>query len=180
MICRFCKQQIPKGTEYKNSPNDRSYYCNVEHWRLSQEKKLYKPKKVTNDGNINPRRQLLDYIQELYVNQGYEKHTINWKLITAVLKNQMEENKDMTLGGIQYTLWYCKEIKQLDLFGDKSNTVLWCVPFNYSEAQDYYLQTAELEDAINNFEFNETSIIVKKSINKPSKKFKKISIDDLV
>ena len=63
MICRFCKKEIPKGTEYKNSPNERSYYCSKEHWQLSQEKKRYKPKKTTNEGNINPRRQLLDYIQ---------------------------------------------------------------------------------------------------------------------
>ena len=180
MICRFCKQEIPKGTEYKNKPTDRSYYCNYEHWVASQNKIKYKPKKTLKDGDMNPRRQLLDYIQQLYVEQGYEKHTINWKLITAVLKNQMDENKDMTLGGIQYTLWYRKEIKQLDLFGDKSNSVLWCVPFNYLDALNYYNQTEEINSSIETFDFNEEPIIIKKSINKKNKLKKYIAMENII
>ena len=179
VICRFCKKEIDKSTAYKKNSSDRNYYCNIEHWQASQDKIKYKPKKITSQGEVNPRRLLLDYIQEIYVNNGTDKHNINWKLITSVLKNMMEENVDLTYGGIQYTLWYIKEIKELNLFGDKSNTILWAVPFYYMEAQNYYNETESIENKIDEWEFNDKSLIIKQSKN-INKNFKSIPIDNLI
>lgn len=178
VVCRFCKKEINKSTAYKKNETDRNYYCNEEHWQLSQDKIKYKPNKTKSNGEDNPRRLLLDYIQEIYVNNGWDKHDINWKLITSRIKNIMDEDSSITYGGIQYTLWYCKEIKELDLFSDKSNSIIWCVPFNYQEAQKYYLQTEELEDEINNWSFESEPVIIKQV--KEIKHFKKISIDNLI
>ena len=179
VICRFCKKEIDKESAFKKNATDRNYYCNVEHWQASQDKIKYKPKKVNSQGEDNPRRLLLDYIQEIYVNNGLDKHDINWKLITSVLKNMMDEDKTITYGGIQYTLWYCKEIKGIDLFSDKSNSIIWCVPFYYLEAQKYYTDTDELETKISNWEFKDIPVVVKQqtSINR---KFKPIPIDNLI
>ena len=52
-------------------------------------------------------------IQQIYINEGYDKSEINWKLITAILKKLLEDN--MCYSGIIYTLWYCKEIINIDL-----------------------------------------------------------------
>lgn len=179
MICRFCKKEIPKGTEFKKNSTDRNYYCNEEHWQLSQDKKKYKPQKKTNAGDDNPRRLFLDYIQEIYVNNGWDKHDINWKLITSIIKNLMDEDKSITYGGMRYTLWYCKEIKELDLFSDKSKSIIWCIPFYYSEAQKYYEQTEQLELEVKKFDLKDNEKIVKNSVNK-IRHLKKIPIDNLI
>lgn len=179
MICRFCKKEIPKGTEYKRNPTDRTYYCNIDHWQASQDKIKYKPKKKTNTGEDNPRRLFLDYIQELYINNGWDKHDINWKLITSIIKNIMDEDNTITYGGMKYTLWYCKEIKEIDLFSDKSNSVMWAIPFYYQEAQKYYEQTEKVEEEIENYNFENTEKIVKNSVNK-IRPLRKIPIDNLI
>lgn len=180
VICRFCKKEINKTTAFKKNETDRNYYCNEQHWQASQDKIKYKPNRMKSNGEENPRRLLLDYIQSIYVLNGIDKHDINWKLITSVLKNMMEENSDLTYGGIQYTLWYCKEIKELNLFGDKSNTVLWAVPFYYMEAQKYYNETEEIENKIADWDFDKEKPIIVKQNKKEIKHFKKINIDNLI
>lgn len=178
VTCRFCKQKISKAEAFNPSP--KQYYCSEEHYRLKQDKDKYKPKRVKTNGEPNERRMLLDYIQELYVEQGYEKHTINWKMITSVLKNQMAENKDMKYTGIQYTLWFCKEVKQMDLFSDKSNSVLWCVPFEYQNACEYWKNCYDLEQSLEEFDFNIPTIVVNKNTErKKSPKWEEIDINDI-
>lgn len=176
VTCKFCKQKIDKLSAYKIG--EKTYYCNAQHYNLQLDKNKYKPKKNKSNGEPNDRRILTDYIQKLYVDEGYDKHFIPWKLITSVLKNQMDENKDMTYMGIQYTLWYCKEIADINLFNDKSNSILWCVPFNYHNAQQYYNHTCEIEQSINDYDFNYNNIVIKKNKNKDkNKKYKEIKFD---
>ena len=70
------------------------------------DKNKYKSPRKKSDGTENLRRKLTDYIQELYINQGYDKHDIDWKLITAQIKNFMKDDSSITYSGIKYTLWY--------------------------------------------------------------------------
>lgn len=172
--CRFCKKEIVQSSAY--NPQPRMYYCNEEHYELQKNKEKYKPKKTKPNGEVNDRKLLLDYIQELYIEQGYDKHFINWSLITSVLKNIMEEDKSITYGGILYTLWYCKEIERIDLFSDKSHSVLWCVPFNYLNAQIYYNQTVNIAESISNYK--EEEVVIHKS-NRKRKFHTKLNITQI-
>ena len=52
------------------------------------------------------------------------------------------------------------------------------VPFYYVKAMEYYNETTEIEDAINNFNFSEKVIKIKKGKHKHNK-FKEINIDNL-
>lgn len=110
------------------------------------------------------RLQCTDYIQAIYLEAGYTKKEINWKLITSVLKNLLDEGLSYT--GIIYTLWYCKEIAEINLFDEKANTILWCVPFYYKEAERYFEENQRITELIENFDFSDTERIVRQKERK--------------
>lgn len=171
--CKFCKNDIKKNIAYKVGKT--SYYCDELCYQRKKEqqnkqKNKYKPKDNTD------RLECIDYIQQIYINEGYDKSEINWKLITAILKKLLEDN--MCYSGIIYTLWYCKEIINIDLFDDKSNTILWCVPFEYKNAQLYWEECQSVIESVDNFDFNEEIKIIKNTENKKTKR-RMINMEDL-
>lgn len=170
VICRFCKKKIPKETAYKEG--EKNYFCSFQHSVLQEQKSKYKPKKLSTDGSQNPRRNLTDLIQEYYIEQGIEKHTINWSVETARIKNILDEHKDWKITGLIYTLKYMHDIECLNLFTDQTNCVMALVPFYYTKAMEYYNQTVELKKQFQNYEFiNEPKIIKKHIENNNRKKY---------
>lgn len=182
MKCRYCKQEIINTENcYIDSSGKRNvYYCNEDHYKLQKDKNKYKPKKELTSGEDNPRRLLLDYIQEIYVENGYDKHFINWKLITSFIKNMMGENKDMKYAGMKYCLWYMKEIADVNLFDEQSNTIISLLPFYYEESKQYYIQSKEINDMIEEFEFKDDAVVINKSVDKnKNMRYNEINMEEL-
>ena len=168
--CRFCKKIISKSQAYK--VGDRTYYCDEKCYKKQQDKNKYKAPKIKSDGTDNPRRMLTDYIQELYVNQGYDKHDIDWKFITAQIKNFMKEDKSITYGGIKYTLQYLVNIEDKNLFdSDNFNgSILNLVPTNYMKAKKYCEEMIRLKKEIENFQFEDKVVTIHRSFDNIKKR----------
>lgn len=175
--CRYCKKEIDKDTAYK--PKDRLYFCSQEHYKCQCDKEKYKSPKVNTDGKSNDRRQLTDWIQDYYVSQGYSKYNINWQLITAQIKNQID-TYGFKYSGMLLTLKYMTEIKGMNLLDDKSNSIVSLIPFEYNNAKNNYIEMQKIKNKINTFDFNDEEIIIKKHIDKSNKKlYNSIDMDSL-
>lgn len=168
--CRYCKKEIEKDNSYK--VGKASYYCNKECYELSQNKK----DKPQTDSS---RRQLTDYIQDYYLDNGYNKNEINWNLLASQIKNLVD--KGMKYSGIKYCLWYMIEIKEMNLFNDDFNgSILNLVDFYYEESKRYWKQTDDIRKEIEQFDFEDNVVIVKKPLDKYNKKcYNKIDLNEL-
>jgi len=163
--CVFCGEMVDKDKSINYSP--KRYVCSDKCYKDYDAKIKYKPQPIKPTGEINDRRLCTDYIQKLYNLNGILDHQINWKLICSVMKNMMDNNVDYTnqkytYRGIRYTLYFMKEIKQIDLFSDLSNTVIDLVPFNYNEAKQFALECNKIRDSVSKFEMNDEVIVIKK------------------
>lgn len=173
--CRFCHKEIPRASAYKIGKS--SYYCDEECFKQSEDKRLKNKNKYEPAENTY-RRNLTDYIQSLYLDEGYDKREINWTLICSQIKNLIEQNK-YKYTGILLTLKYMKEIKELNLFDDNFNgSILNLVPFYFEETKQNYMETKRIKDEVENFDFKENIIVIHKSIKK-EKKYKEIDMSSL-
>lgn len=169
--CRFCKCDISKDSAY--SIEKGFYYCNEEHYKLQENKIKYKAPREKPNGEVNERRQLTDYIQDIYVKQGYDKHFINWSMLTAQVKNMQKENPKLSYVWIRYVLWYMINIKEINLFKteDFNGSILNLVPFYYIESYNYWLETKTIKDKIKNMELEDEVITIHK-VKKENNKVK--------
>lgn len=157
--CRFCKKEISaKEAVFDDSGKRKIYYCSEEHKAMDKEKKI-PVKETSGEEKKNPRRDLTDYILEIYLENGYDRKEINWDLITSQMKNMMESNEMMVYSGMKYCLWYMYEIAKVNLFQAKGNTIISLLPFYYEESKKYYLKAKEIKDAVKEFDFNIEPII---------------------
>jgi len=137
VVCRFCKKNIDKITAYKVA--DRQYYCNEDCYSNYINKQKYKPPKKNTDGVENERRKLTDAILDIYVKNGIDKHTINWKVISAQMKNYLVDG--LTYAGMRLTLDYLVNIKEVNLFNEQyAGSILNLIPFSYDEAKNFYVE----------------------------------------
>lgn len=169
--CRFCKKDITKEGAYIAGKG--MYYCNEQHYKLQQDKIKYKAPKENKNGEPNDRRLLTDYIQEQFVNQGWDKHDINWKIMTAQVKNMQEENPNLNYNWIRYCLWYLIEIKESNLFDENFNgSILNLVPFVYQEAYQYWKDTRAIKESVKNlsYDLSEQTKVVSVNCNVREKK----------
>lgn len=144
--CVYCHSDVDKSQAYK--VGTRSYYCDESCFINQQNKsKQYKPPANNSDGTVNQYKLLTDKIQELYVVNGFTKKQINWTLITAQIKNLVEQQ--MTHAGIRLTLTYLVDIKESNLFDYETGSILNLVPFAYQEAKDFYHQKIMIAKEIN-------------------------------
>lgn len=174
VTCKFCKTKIDKSSAI--SDGDRRYFCSEECRQHQVNKDTYKAKKVKSDGEPNDRRKLTDYMLEIFLANGYERHQINWELQTAQLKNIMSDHKDWTYAQIQYVLKYMYEISEVNLFSSESNgSILSLVPFYFIEARDFAIKSRDIKQAVKEFDFDYTPNIIERdlSINRMYKKKKK-------
>lgn len=127
------------------------------------------------------RKAFLDYIQDTYLEGGILKSNINWTLITAQIKNMMDNNKDMKYTGMKYCLWYMREILELNLFNEQGQTIISLLPFYYEESKNHWNQVKEISDAVENFEFGNEIVITKKEVDLNVKKwYNEIDMNDLI
>lgn len=195
--CKQCgKVILDKSSAYiyqKTDTSPKLYFCDeqecdiyiAENNRIKLEtKRKYKPSKTKVDGTVNPRRKLSDAIQLIYFQNGYSNSNIPWTLIMSTIKNIMDNYKDYqdkpySYGGIQYCLSYMQDIEEINLFDEKSNTILALVPFNYDKSKKYWYQCQEIKKSVANFEFNDDVIVIKKSSNDENRCFKEIDMENL-
>ena len=163
--CIFCGNQVDKDKAISYAP--RRYVCSDKCHKDYDAKLKYKPQPPNENGEASDRRKMSDYIESLYLNNGFQKHQINWRLIMSVVKNMIDNNVDyddkkFTYNGIRSTLKYMKDIKQMDLFSAESNTVLALVPFNYNEAKQFAIECYKIRKSVEKFEPNNEVIVIKK------------------
>ncbi len=163
--CKQCGKEIDKSQAVQIS--EKAYCCCTECAELHKDKKNTKKNYKSAKGSV--REICTDYIQSLYVGQGYDKKSINWTIIGSQLANLLKENSTWNYTTIKYTLWYMKEIKEMNLFDTSQGSILNLVPFYAGEAKEYWLHTREIEKELEDFDFSkETKVIVKKGYsNKP-------------
>lgn len=150
--CKNCKKEIEKENAISDTP--RMYYCSQECLEA------YKKKKIKPSADPS-RKELLDLIQQYYLDESYNYNEINWNLITAQIKNLIE-NYGYKYSGIRYTLWYMKEILEKPLIDNSYNgSILNLVPFEYINAQKYYQEQKALKDAFKVFEGNNKKTIIR-------------------
>ena len=167
--CRYCKKQIDKNSAYK--VGKATYYCNEECYnkvmaKRNKAKAKYEP--------IEPsdRRVYTDYIVKIYTDNGYDKSEINWTLLMSQTKNILQEHETWSYSTLQYILYYMYEVLELNLFSEESNgSILSLLPFYGIEAEKYFNQTKEIEKSIDEFDFTDNEIVIKKSCGGKKKKY---------
>ena len=180
--CKYCGKQIEKDNAYKIA--DRQYYCNKTCYDDKQRSKIdngktnkikYKPQEGTE------RREFTDYIQMIYINSGWNKYSINWSMVCSQASNILNEHPKWTYDTLLYILQYMNEVLGLQLVTKESNySPLSLVPFYATESEEYFIQTQDIEDKINSFDFN-TEVKIVKNINRPYKNnYNKINIENIL
>ena len=119
---------------------------------------------------------LTDYIQLLHIQNGIDKNSIKWNIMTAQIKNYMADNKSLTYAQIKYVLFYMVEILELNLFDESFNgTILNLVPYYINEAKEFCIKCKDIKKLANEFDFTENVKIVK--VGNREKKIEQISFD---
>jgi len=165
--CRFCHKEISKSTAY--SPKQGMYYCDQSCYEQAQDKK--KPQRQQKNFKSfkgTDREKCTDFIQSLYLEQGYTKSNIPWVLVGSQLKNILESNPTWKYSGIRYTLWYMHDILEMNMFHEKG-TPLNLVEFYYNDARDYYMECEEIKKAIEDIDWEDEVKVVKRVDRKDRK-----------
>lgn len=130
-------------------------------------------RRVTEESKNNSKNiytQLTDYIQKIYLDNGYTKEEINWVIITAQINN-FKKKYDYTYAGMLYTLKYITELKGENLCSDAElydGSILNLLPFSYEEAMMFYNRTQNIKkqveqndfkDIINNVTYNKKKLV---------------------
>ena len=167
--CRCCGKEIDKETAYK--VGKASYYCNEQCYSVTMAKRNKNKVKYEPQENTD-RRDYTDYIQKIYLDNGYDKSEINWTLLMSQTKNILSEHEICSYATLQYILYYMYEVLELNLFTEESNgSILSLLPFYGIEAEKYFNQTKEIEKSIDEFDFNDNEIVIKKSCGGKKKKY---------
>lgn len=174
--CRYCDKQLDKDTAYK--VGKASYYCNEECYNKVMAKRNKAKAKYELKENSD-RLEYTDYIQRIYLENGYDKSEINWTLLMSQTKNILQEHEVWSYITLHYILYYMYEVLELNLFSEESNgSILSLLPFYGLEAEKYFNQTKEIEKSINEFDFTDNEIVIKKSCGGKKKKY--IDIGSLI
>lgn len=174
--CKQCKQLIPDKSIYiEQDVNKRDgtvdkkrlYFC-CDECKVEYEK----PKPIVE----NPYNKLLDYIQSLYLSQGYTKQQIPWKVITAQIKQIMTEDKTLTYAQVLYVIKYMVDILELNLFNEEFNgSILNLVPYYINEAKEFCIKCKEIKKLASEFDFEDSVRVVK--VGNRNKKVEEMSFD---
>ena len=107
-------------------------------------------------------KSLLDYIQSLYLSQGYTKQQIPFKVITAQIKQIMTEDKTLNYNQLIYVIKYMIDILEMNLFDDSFNgTIFNLVPYYINEAREFCIKCKDIRKMASEFDFEEKVRIVK-------------------
>ena len=107
-------------------------------------------------------KSLLDYIQSLYLSQGYTKQQIPWKVITAQIKQIMTQDKTLNYNQLLYVIKFMVDILEMNLFDDSFNgTILNLVPYYINEAREFCIKCKDIRKMASEFDFEEKVRVVK-------------------
>lgn len=105
---------------------------------------------------------LTNWIQQYYINQGWNKKSIPFPLIMSQLKNITDKHKDYNYKSILYVLKYMSDTLSINLLTKESNnSILSLVPYYYNEARDFCLKCAEIRKLAKDFDFSDNVKVVK-------------------
>lgn len=98
---------------------------------------------------------LTDYILTIYKECGWNKDSINWPMLTSQIKNQVKE-LSCTYNQIRYTLWYMKNICNVEWLNEDSNgSAISLVPYYIDKAKEFCIERKRLKGLIEEFDFDE-------------------------
>ena len=121
-------------------------------------------------------KSLLNYIQSLYLSQGYTKQQIPFKVITAQIKQVMTEDKTLNYNQLIYVIKYMVDILEMNLFDESFNgTILNLVPYYINEAREFCIKCKDIRKMASEFDFEEKIRVVK--IRNNIKKNEEMSFD---
>ena len=107
-------------------------------------------------------KSLLNYIQSLYLSQGYTKQQIPFKVITAQIKQIMSEDKTLNYNQLIYVIKYMVDVLEMNLFDDSFNgTILNLVPYYINEAREFCIKCKDIRNMASEFDFEEKVRVVK-------------------
>ena len=107
-------------------------------------------------------KSLLDYIQSLYLSQGYTKQQIPFKVITAQIKQIMSEDKTLNYAQLLYVIKFMVDILEMNLFDESFNgTILNLVPYYINEAREFCIKCKDIRKMASEFDFEEKVRVVK-------------------
>ena len=107
-------------------------------------------------------KSLLDYIQSLYLSQGYTKQQIPFKVITAQIKQIMTEDKTLNYNQLIYVIKYMVDILEMNLFDESFNgTILNLVPYYINEAREFCIKCKDIRKMASEFDFEDKVKVVK-------------------
>ena len=107
-------------------------------------------------------KSLLNYIQSLYLSQGYTKQQIPFKVITAQIKQIMTEDKTLNYNQLIYVIKYMVDILEMNLFDDSfSGTILNLAPYYIQEAREFCIKCKDIRKMASEFDFEEKVRVVK-------------------
>ena len=174
--CKQCKQPIPNKSIYiEQDVNKRDgtidkkklYFC-CDECKVE----YTKPKPIVE----NTYNKLNDYIQSLYLSQGYTKQQIPWKVITAQIKQIMSDDKTLNYAQLLYVIKYMVDILQMNLFNEEFNgTILNLVPYYINEAREFCIKCKQIKELAKEFDFSDNVKIVK--VGNREKKIEEMSFD---
>lgn len=174
VTCKHCKNKIDRDTSYK--VGKASYYCNEECYNKAEQSK--KEKHKSTDGS---QLSYKNYIQSLYLSNGYSKSQLGssfWQLIMKQTGNILKEH-NTKYSALEYTLRYMVEVKGMNLFSDEyDGTILNLVGYHIDEAKQYYFDCQSIKQAVKEFNFDDNVIVVKKS-KSSGNRLKEININEL-
>ena len=132
--CKQCGKEIDKKKAI--CVDNRKYVCSeacqIEYQKAKEEKE--KPREKSD------REKLLDYLNIVL------PQPVNWILVTAQIKAMMKTYSAMTYGGMLYTFWYVREVKNKDV------TNVSICPYYYEEARAYYRSLQIIKRQIEEYE----------------------------
>jgi hypothetical protein len=156
--CRYCHKEIDKDTAY--SPKARMYYCNKEEYELSKVKNT-----KTKDEYAKP---LLSYIGKIYGSK------MNYPFIQTQLKS-LRTNYGYKSQGMLLTLQYVTEIKKQHI--DVQYGISHVIIKHYNQARQYWIQSQKIKKAIDAFEFDNTTSVIKTKVTNDKIKHK-LKVDE--
>lgn len=150
--CEYCKKTIKQEPFIVKIGKRNAKYCNETCAKNHETKK-------------KNRKNLTDYIQDLYISHGVDKSMINWTLLTSQIQNIQSEHKDWSDDKLLFVLKYMNEIEQVDLFNEQSNgSILSLLPFYYVNAKEFADKKREVMQSVKEFDFEDKVVKIKKNI----------------
>lgn len=150
--CCICKKEAPKESRITIGGKNYCISCGQNKQKESEEYKRLVG--------------MICYYYRIPAPSGY---------MVKQLKNFKEVN-NYTYSGMEYTLWYCREIlnKEFDIkYG------LAIIGYEYHNAEQYFLQQCNIENSIKNYE-EKVKIIKVKHFKKTKNNNFLINIEDLI